>query len=408
VIATAKHFLGDGGTGGVDQGDNGASESELRDVDGAGYRAALGAGVQTVMASYSSWHGVRMHGYQALLTDVLKGRMGFDGLVLGDWNGHAQLPGCTPDSCAAALNAGLDVFMAPDGWRALHAHTLAQVASGEIPAARLDDAVRRVLRVKLRAHLDREGRPSSRPFAGRFELLGAPAHRAVARQAVRESLVLLKNHQHLLPLSPHAQVLVAGDGADNIAKQSGGWTITWQGTEPNQDFPHAQSIYAGIARCVTAAGGTARLSEAGEFHTRPDVAIVVFGENPYAEGAGDVPTLEYSPGDKRDLALLRRLRAAQVPVVAVLLSGRPLWVNAELNAADSFVAAWLPGPEGEGVADVLFRAPGGSVRYDFRGKLPFSWPRSARVPAVDSGEPPLFPYGYGLTYEDEGELQPLP
>jgi len=250
VIATAKHFLGDGGTGGVDQGDNGASESELRDVDAAGYRAALGAGAQTVMASYSSWHGVRMHGYRALLTDVLKGRMGFDGLVLGDWNGHAQLPGCTPDSCAAALNAGLDVYMAPDGWRALHAHTLAQVGSGEISAARLDDAVRRVLRVKLRAHLDREGRPSSRPFAGRFELLGAPAHRAVARQAVRESLVLLKNHQHLLPLSPHAQVLVAGDGADNIAKQSGGWTITWQGTEPNQDFPHAQSRAASRPRAA--------------------------------------------------------------------------------------------------------------------------------------------------------------
>ena len=412
VIATPKHFLGDGGTGGQDQGDNSATESELRDVDGAGYQAAIAAGAQTVMASYSSWHGVKMHGYHALLTDVLKGRMGFDGLVLGDWNGHAQLPGCTPDNCAAALNAGLDVFMAPDGWRALHAHTLAQVTSGEISAARLDDAVRRVLRVKLRAHLDREGRPSSRPFAGRFALLGAPAHRAVARQAVRESLVLLKNSHHLLPLPPRAHVLVAGDGADNIARQSGGWTITWQGTEPNQDFPQAQSIYAGIARCVTAAGGTAELSEAGEFHTRPDVAIVVFGENPYAEGAGDVPSLEYSPGDKRDVALLRRLRAAAVPVVAVLLSGRPLWVNAELNAADSFVAAWLPGPEGEGVADVLFRAPDGSVRYDFRGRLPCSWPRSARVPAVDHrpGEPPLFPYGYGLTYEDEdqGELQPLP
>jgi beta-glucosidase len=410
VIATPKHFLGDGGTGGHDQGDNTAPESELRDVDGAGYPAAIAAGAQTVMASYSSWHGVKMHGSHALLTEVLKGRMGFDGLVLGDWNGHAQLPGCTPDSCAAALNAGLDVFMAPDGWRALHAHTLAQVTSGEISSARLDDAVRRVLRVKLRAHLDREGRPSSRPFAGRFELLGAPAHRAVARRAVRESLVLLKNRHHLLPLSPHAHVLVAGDGADNIAKQSGGWTITWQGTEPNQDFPHAHSIYAGIARCVSAAGGTAELSATGEFHTRPDVAIVVFGENPYAEGTGDVPSLEYSPGDKHDVALLRRLRAADVPVVAVLLSGRPLWVNAELNAADSFVAAWLPGPEGGGVAEVLFRTPDGSVRYDFRGKLPFSWPRSPRVPAVDhqSGEPPLFPYGYGLSYEDDGDLQPLP
>src|SRR6202140_4847820 len=206
VIATPKHFLGDGRTGGQDQGDNTATESELRDVDSAGSQAGIPAGAQTVMASYSSWHGVKMHGYHALLTDVLKGRMGFDGLVLGDWNGHAQLPGCTPDDCAAALNAGLDVFMAPDGWRALHAHTLAQVTSGEISAVRLDDSIRRVMRVKLRAHLDREARPPSRPFAGPFDLLGAPAHRAVARQGGRESLAVLKNRHHLLPLSPHARV----------------------------------------------------------------------------------------------------------------------------------------------------------------------------------------------------------
>jgi beta-glucosidase len=406
VLATPKHFLGDGGTGGHDQGDNEASERELRDVDGAGYLAALAAGAQTVMVSYSSWHGVHMHGNQALLTEVLKGRLGFDGLVLGDWNGHAQLPGCTPDSCAAAIAAGLDMLMAPDGWRALHGNTLAQLAAGQLPAARVDDAVRRVLRVKLRARLEREGRPSARPYAGHFALLGAPAHRALARQAVRESLVLLKNQQHLLPLSPHAHVLVAGDGADNIAKQSGGWTITWQDPEPNEDFPHGQSIYAGIARSVRAGGGRAELSVTGQFSTRPDVAIVVFGENPYAEGAGDVPTLEYSPGDKRDLALLRRLRSAGVPVVAVLLSGRPLWVNAELNAADSFVAAWLPGPEGGGVADVLFRGADDRVRYDFRGKLPCDWPRSASPPAA--GAPPLFRFGYGLTLEDGGELPALP
>jgi beta-glucosidase len=276
--------------------------------------------------------------------------------------------------------------------------------------SRLDDAVRRVLRVKLRAGLDREVRPSSRPFAGRFELLGAPAHRAVARQAVRESLVLLKNRGHLLPLSPHSRVLVTGDGADSIAKQSGGWTINWQGTEPNQAFPHAETIYAGIARCVTAAHGAAELSANGEFHTRPDVAIVVFGENPYAEYQGDVPTLEYSPADKRDLALLHRLHSLDVPVVAVFLSGRPLWVNAELNAADSFVAAWLPGPEGGGIADVLFRAPDGTVPYDFRGKLPMSWPRSPKPPAVDdvAGERPLFAFGYGLTYADDGYLPELP
>src|SRR5215469_11684754 len=349
VLATPKHFLGDGGTQGRDQGDNPSSETELRDIDAAGYLGALGAGAQTVMASYSSWQGVKMHGNYSLLTEVLKRRFGFDGLVLGDWNGHAQLPGCTPVSCAAALNAGIDVLMAPDGWRDLHANTVAQVRGGDISAARLEDAVRRVLRVKLRARLDSEGRPSSRPFAGHYELLGAPAHRAVARQAVRESLVLLKNRGHLLPLSPRTRVLVTGDAADSIARQSGGWTIDWQGTEPNQDFPHGETVFAGIAREVAAAGGSATLSPDGEFTTRPDVAIVVFGEHPYAEFEGDVATLEYSPGDKSDLALLRRLHAQEIKVVAVFLSGRPLWVNAELNAADSFVAAWLPGAEGGGV-----------------------------------------------------------
>jgi beta-glucosidase len=411
VLATPKHFLGDGGTeGGRNEGNNTAPESELREVDAAGYEAALATGAQTVMVSYSSWQGVKMHGNRALLTSVLKGRMGFDGLLLGDWNGHAQLPGCTAVRCAAAINAGIDVLMAPDGWRELHDNMLQQVHSAEIPAARLDDAVRRVLRVKLRAHLDAEGRPSSRPYAGHYELLGAAAHRAVARQAVRESLVLLKNRDHLLPLSPRLHVLVAGDAADSIARQSGGWTIDWQGTEPNQDFPHGETVYAGIARCVQAAGGSAALSPGGEFTTRPDVAIVVFGEHPYAEFAGDVASLEFSPGDKHDLALLRRLRAQDIPVVAVFLSGRPLWVNAELNASDSFVAAWLPGPEGGGIADVLFRSADGAVRYDFRGRLSFSWPRSPQPPAVyrRRGEAPLFPYGYGLSYGDDGNLPRLP
>jgi len=361
------------------------------------------------MASRSSWRGVKVHGSHTLLSEVLKGRMGFDGLLLGDWNGHAQLPGCDPGSCPAAFLAGLDVLMAPEQWSELEANTLGQVRSGEIPAARLADAVRRVLRVKLRAHLDREGRPSSRPFAGRFELLGAAAHRAVARQAVRESLVLLKNRAHLLPLSPRARVLVAGDAADSIARQSGGWTIDWQGTEPNQDFPHGETIFAAIARTVAAAGGTATLSASGEFAERPDVAIVVFGELPYAEWEGDLETLEYSPGDKHDLELLRRLRARHVPVVVVFVSGRPLWVNAELNATDSFVAAWLPGPEGGGVADVLFRAADGRVRYDFHGRLPLTWPASPSLPAPGGQrQPPLFPFGYGLKLRDAGELRRLP
>src|SRR5579863_8644611 len=173
VLATPKHFLGDGGTLGKDQGDNPATERELRDIDAAGYPSALEAGAQTVMASYSSWRGLKMHGNRALLTDVLKGRMGFDGFVLGDWNAHAQLPGCTPVSCAAAVNAGLDMLMAPDGWKELQANLIAQAATGQIPASRLDDAVRRILRVKLRAGLLTEGRPSSRRYAGHYELLGS-------------------------------------------------------------------------------------------------------------------------------------------------------------------------------------------------------------------------------------------
>jgi len=415
VIASPKHFVGDGGTGGKDQGDNLASEAELRDIHAAGYPAAIEAGAQTVMASFSSWHGIKMSADRELLTDVLKHRWSFDGFVVGDWNAHGQVPGCTKFDCPAVINAGLDMFMAPDSWRELYANTLKEAQSGVIPRARLDEAARRILRVKLRAHLFDEGRPSSRPLAGHFELLGSSEHRAVARQAVRESLVLLKNAHHLLPLAPHAHVLVAGDGADNIGKQCGGWSITWQGTGvTNKNFPHGESIYAGIRAAVAAAGGTAELSVAGDFETRPDVAIVVFGENPYAEFQGDILTVEYSPGDKPDLRLLRKLHAQGVPVVAVFLSGRPLWMNAEINTADAFVAAWLPGTEGGGVADVLFKKPDGSLDYDFHGKLSFAWPRTPAQSAASlpgrarPGDLPLFPVGFGLRYADDGDLKPLP
>jgi len=411
VIATAKHYVGDGGTGGRDQGDNRASETELRDIHFAGYPPAVAAGVQAVMVSFSSWQGLKMHGNQELLTAVLKQRLHFDALVVGDWNGHGQVPGCTTISCAAAINAGLDVLMAPDSWKQLYANTLAQVRSGEIPMARIEDADRRILRVKLRAHLMDEGRPSSRPLAGNFELLGAPEHRAVARRAVRESLVLLKNANHLLPLKPMQHVLVAGDGANSIGKQSGGWTITWQGTGlTNMNFSHADSIFAGILTAVQAGGGTAELNASGNYKTRPDVAIVVFGENPYAEFQGDIGSVEYSPGDRSDLELLRKLHGQGVPVVAIFLSGRPLWVNSHINAADAFVAAWLPGTEGGGIADVIFKAPDGSVPHDFRGKLSFSWPLTPQQTAVNRGDgvKPLFAYGYGLTYKDNGNLRKLP
>lgn len=406
VIATAKHFVGDGGTlNGKDQGDARIPEAALRDVHAAGYVPALKAGALTVMASFSSWNGTKMHANQSLLTGVLKQRWGFPGFVVGDWNAHGQVPGCTNESCAAAINAGLDMFMMSGDWKKLYANTLAQARSGEIPAARLDDAVRRILRVKLWAGLFEAGRPSSRRLAGRFERIGSAHSKEVARRAVRESLVLLKNNGNLLPLKASANILIAGAAADSIAQQAGGWSITWQGTGvPNSAFPNATSIRKGIEDTVKAAGGHAAYSPEGSYARKPDAAIMVFGETPYAEFMGDRPHLEYSPDDKRDLAILRKLRAAGVPVVAVFLSGRPMWTNAEINASDAFVAAFLPGSEGGGVADLLFRTRPG---YDFRGKLSFSWPRRPDQYALNSRDPgydPLFPLGYGLSYANRTEL----
>jgi beta-glucosidase len=409
VVATAKHFLGDGGTeSGDDQGDARVSEEELRDVHAPGYDGSLEAGVQSVMASFSSWNGAKMHGNRYLLTDVLKKRMGFDGLVIGDWNGHGQIPGCTNASCPAAINAGLDLFMVVDDWKALYENTLEQVNSGDIPIARLDDAVSRVLRVKVRAGLFDRGRPSEHA-AGLRDAFGHPDHRAVARQAVRESLVLIKNENALLPIAPGRHVLVAGDGADDIGKQSGGWTISWQGTgNANSDFPHGTSILDGLREAVGAIGGTVEFSVEGEWKQQPDVAIVVYGENPYAEYQGDLPTLEFEPGNKRSLPLLERLGEAGIPVVSVFLTGRPLWISREINASDAFVVAWLPGSEGSGVADVLVGDEDGEARHDFGGRLSFSWPRTPlqfRLNPHHEPYEPLFELGYGLTYAS-GETGP--
>ncbi|PSD17573.1 1,4-beta-D-glucan glucohydrolase [Stenotrophomonas maltophilia] len=413
VIASVKHFLGDGGTtDGKDQGDTRISESDLVRIHAAGYPPAIAAGAQTAMASFNSVNGEKMHGHRHYLTDVLKGRMNFGGFVVGDWNGHGQVKGCTTTDCPATINAGLDMAMASDSWKGFYETTLAAVKDGRITPQRLDDAVRRILRVKFRLGLFEAGRPSTRAVGGQFALIGAPAHRAVARQAVRESLVLLKNQNGLLPLSPKQRILVAGDGADDVGKQAGGWTLNWQGTgTTRKDFPNADTTYEGIARQARAAGGEAVLAADGRYAVKPDVAVVVFGEDPYAEFQGDRPTLAYKPGNETDLALLKRLKADGIPVVAVFLSGRPLWVNREINAADAFVAAWLPGSEGAGIADVLLRGSDGRVQYDFKGKLSFSWPRTATQYANNVGQKdydPLFAFGFGLTYADNGDLAALP
>ena len=398
IAGSAKHFVADGGTqDGVDQGDAVISETELIAIHAQGYVPAINEGVLTVMASFSSWNGEKMSGNKSLLTGVLKERMGFDGFVVGDWNSHGQVKGCSNEDCPQAINAGLDMFMAPDSWRGLYVNTLAQARSGEIPAVRLDDAVRRILRVK--AKLGVFGNDRDRSIEGRADVLGSPAHRALAREAVRKSLVLLKN-DGVLPIRAGARVLVAGTAADSIGQASGGWTVTWQGTDTtNADFPGGTSIWAGLQEAVTEAGGVAEFSADGDYSQKPDVAVVVFGETPYAEFQGDIETLDFLP--EEPLALLRRLKAAGIPTVSVFLSGRPLWVNPEINASDAFVAAWLPGTEGRGVADLLVSSMGGQPSHDFTGKLSFSWPRSSDQDVLNIGDAdydPQFPYGYGLSY----------
>ena len=417
VLATAKHFLGDGGTtNGVDQGNTEVNEDELARIHASGYRTALASGTQTVMVSFSSWNGLKMHANPYLLQEVLKGRMGFDGFLVGDWDGHSQVPGCKATSCPEAFNAGVDMFMAPQHWKGLHRNLLRQVRMGEITDARLDDAVRRILRVKLRAGLLEAPRPSARPVApgsdgdaaSRSDWIGHPRHRALARRAVRESLVLLKNEGSVLPIAPQSTVLVAGAAAANIPSQLGGWSMTWQGDDiENSDFPGATSILDGIRSAVEGAGGTVSYRpfadlRAGLTDSLPEVALLVYGEEPYAEYEGDVGTLEFSPREKSHLEAARILKAAGVPVVSVLLNGRPLAVPDEIKASDAFVVAWLPGTEGAGVADVLIATPDGAPHFDFRGRLPFSWPHSPDQAEINRGDDlyqPAYPFGFGLRYK---------
>ena len=404
VVATAKHWIGDGGTyRGVDQGNTILDLEQLLELHGQGYLSALDADVQSVMVSFNSWNGRKLHGHKQLITDVLKEQLAFDGLVVSDWDGVGQVEGCTTENCPQAINAGIDLIMVPQGWKNLITNTLAQVKSGVIPMARIDDAVSRILRIKIRAGLFEKGAPSTRMLAGEADIIGSADHRAVARDAVRKSLVLLKNKNQLLPLKGEQHILVTGDGADNIGKQNGGWTITWQGTEnKNSDFPGATSIYAGLKQAVENNGGSVELSADDSWVKKPDVAVVVFGEEPYAEGVGDIESLVYRDGYKADLDLLKSLKAKNVPVVAVFLTGRPLWMNAELNSSDAFVVAWLPGSEGVGVADVMVADNAGKARYDFTGRLSFDWPNSELDGEIISAPVSdfLLTRGQGLSYGD--------
>jgi len=416
VIATAKHYIGDGGTDkGVDQGVDPSSEAQMINIHGQGYYGALAAGAQTVMASFNSWTNAdlginegKLHGSERALTGILKQKMGFDGVVVSDWNGIGQVAGCTNASCARAINAGIDIVMVPNDWKAFISNTVAQVESGEIPMTRIDDAVTRILRVKLRAGVFDEPKPSARYAAGSADALQA---KDLAREAVRESQVLLKNDHKVLPLSPSAKVLVVGKSADNLQNQTGGWSLTWQGTgNTNADFPNGTTILGGLRAALGTDDVTFSETGDGVDPSAYDAVIAVIGETPYAEGVGDLSrrTLEAAKLYPGDLAVLDKVSGKGAPVVTVYVSGRPLYVNKELNRSDAFVAAWLPGTEGAGVADLLVRGRHSGAGYT--GKLSYSWPKSACQTPLNTGDAdydPLFPTGYGLRYGQSGSVGTL-
>ena len=397
IIGTAKHFLGDGGTYlGVDQGDTKVSENILKEIHGTPYYSALDACIQTVMASFNSWNGSKVHGNEYLLTEVLKNQMGFDGFVVGDWNGHGQIPGCSNGSCPESLIAGVDMYMVPENWKDLYRNTLRQAENGDIPIERLNDAVRRILIVKERLGLFNGKKPSNSPFSE----VGLQHNRDISRQAVRESLVLLKNNKNVLPIKQGKRVLVIGPDADSLRTQTGGWTLDWQGTNnQNKDFPNSITFLDALKEEIGAENVT-HVQFLNNVNAEDyDLAIVAYGEQPYAEGVGDRSNLNFS--SKRHIAFLELLAENKIPTVSLFFTGRPLWVTKEINLSDAFVVAWLPGTESRGMTDVMVNSD--KTNYDFTGKLPFSWPKNtyqANLNYYDATSDPLFTYGYGLTYED--------
>lgn len=402
VLATAKHFLGDGGTeNGIDQGNTILSEQDLRDIHGEPYFAAISSCIQTVMASFNSWNGEKAHGSKYLLKDILRDQMGFDGLVIGDWNGHGQVPECSKENCPQSFNAGVDIFMAPDEWKPLYKNTLMQVKNGDIPIKRLDEAVKNILSVKYLLGMFDGRKPHMYPY----NYIGDASHREIARQAVRESIVLLKNNNNTLPIKNGKHILVIGDSAKRITKQMGGWTITWQGRENNNsEFPNSKSIYDAIKYKTEKNGGTVEFSDTSNYEKKPDLVIFVYGEDPYAEGDGDRKHIFFENQDSMFIKYMKDLHEENIPSVSLFISGRPLIVNKEINLSDSFVQLWLPGTAIEGVTDVIFTDANNEINYDFKGKLSYSWPKYSYQTKLNYGDKdydPLFPYGFGLTYSDD-------
>jgi beta-glucosidase len=402
VLACAKHFLGDGGTAMgtgqmnrnqkrlLDQGDTRLSETDLRQIHLPGYVSAIRAGVGSIMVSYSSWNGLKVSASNRLLTEILKQELGFEGFLISDYNAIAQINSDYKKSIETSINAGMDMAMEPNDFQRFVALLSELVNEGRVKPSRIDDAVTRIMRVKFAmAMMDR----NRSPLADRrlHKSFGSPAHREVARECVRQSLVLLKNERKTLPLSKRlARIHVAGKSANDIGNQCGGWTIDWQGKTGNITTG-GTTILTAIQKAVSA---TTKVTNSvdGDGVEGADVGVVVIGETPYAEGRGDRESLSLS---SEDLSAMANMKRARIPVVAVLLSGRPMIINEVLEQCDALIAAWLPGTEGQGIADVLFGD------HKPTGKLSCSWPRSIDQIPINLGDPnynPLFPYGYGLTY----------
>ena len=444
VVGCVKHWVGDGGTSyGIDQGDTAISEEELNSIHIAPYYPALAEGVLTVMASFNSWNGKKCHGHHYLITETLKNELGFEGFVISDWDGIDYLHDNYFETVALSVNAGIDMFMVSEKWKDFIAHLKQHVASGRVPMERIDDAVSRILYVKIKYGLFERPRPAERYWAKNPDF-GSAANREVAREAVRKSLVLLKNENNLLPLRKDTRIIVAGKNADDCGHQCGGFTIAWQGVSDSKaigrdaedgsvtmDYNSADarvqkgtiqggtSIWDGIK--AVAPNAILNLNGQAADPDQHDVGIVVIGETPYAEGMGDIRDGDHTIAETaskiegfmkvlapyghslvlnelhpEDLRAIQNITDKGIPVVVVLVSGRTLLIKKELEASSAFVAAWLPGSEGQGIADVLFGD------YDFQGKLSFTWQknRGENYLKGDSPYEPLFPFGYGLSYSD--------
>ncbi|MDP3148504.1 MAG: glycoside hydrolase family 3 N-terminal domain-containing protein [Ignavibacteria bacterium] len=394
ILACAKHFLGDGGTtDGKDQGNTEVDEPTLRKLHLPGYAAAIKAGTKTIMVSYNSWNGVKMHGNKHLLTDVLKGELKFNGILVSDWAAIDQLEKDYKSSIEKSINAGLDMVMIPNPPGKANNYvdfiTLLKELANEnkVPMSRIDDAVKRILRVKFEMNI------FENPFTDRtlMPTFGSKEHRQVARECVRQSLVLLKNENKTLPISKKVKnIALAGTSADDIGNQCGGWTINWQG-KSGDNISGGTTVLQAVKNAVSI-NTVVSYSKDGSQVGDADVVLVVVGETPYAEMKGDREDLSLS---KEDVAVIENVKKSGKPYVVVLFSGRPMIIEQQLKDAKAFVAAWLPGSEGAGIADVLFGD------FNFTGKLGHSWPKTMEQIPVNVGDKnyaPLFKYGFGLKY----------